>query len=1193
MSGEAQSTNSTSSNPDIKERSECAFSTALFRKLDCKDHEVDIVGILQVPILPAIYHQARDILTFEADGPLAVPAHISFEVLEANGAWSECVDSEQDIERPARQTTPEPTVETMRPLADSSLSEFFHDDTGTTAFDPFAIQQSRTVDFTPTYRLSNPAWQFASEIADQNMGLVVVGDTCDSLFDFALAAAHDETQDDIASSVTHEFGYQNILSAIYSLPSHPETLRDLPFRRYQDRLGEKGMCHHSTLRMMLGSFGGQYHQSCTAPCASIFADCPGIDLRSLGSKSVAKRSYETSGSATPFLRDVVEIEASLSDPITPARIPKYYRQRTSLISFQSLLPGEGSPERCENNTDLLTNDAMLENNLIRLLLFSAANGFAGLGDIPIASILKFLNRSGNTDTMFFRILDASPSHVAKSLAESLFRIAIEAQESSIVKRLLGTSLLQINDIVCTVGGRKLTAIERAAQLQDSKTMTVLLDKHADVEKSFGPLLEDRGALKQLIAGIKRGETFTDIINIVEALLHAGQKVDAKLLRDVIERLRHSPLAFCLLQQLLPTHDIDLIANGMFSLVTNNLDEDEACKSTESILRSCQNLHKGRCLQKFERQIGWALVQSAKRGHLRVVLTLLPYSKNLHRILSASLRGGKRDVIEAVFDKEPDLNATALSIDVEEWHDHSLYGYVERSTPLAEAIRTKVEDFVHRCEVAGALDLLHLNGHFEAALAAAATTGNLPYIRKLSQIYSRPSPRDMYAALMSSIGNCHDEISLLLITKGADFEILSRGSERRQSALFAAISRRNTRIVRAILDAGYTEIYPLYYHTAGGKYQTIFSEAIKWGDRSIILDLSALHPGYRMPSFTLRKDTAKLMDPETLKFLVELALLDGEALTAILEYMVEGGNTAMVISLIELGADPSNSSILSIAAKSQPKVLEILLDHIPRPLKRPKVHLGTQAVLIAIGLGIAGYDTLEMLLSSQVVDFRSFPRPWIRSETPLGLAIKHAVDFKGGFPLVTCLLEAGCDPNSVVSVNNGPDSPSPNLSALLAAIATKRIDLVKLLITHGAEVNTEAARRLTRTPLQLAAELGCLGIVQLLLRECADVNALPFQRGGGTALQLAAKSGNCNIAVALLDHDADLYASPSALYGRWPVEAAAEHGRLDMIEFLLKTTVYNAVQCERAMELARENGHLGCQDLIRDWMKSYEVHPSFR
>jgi len=87
---------------------------------------------------------------------------------------------------------------------------------------------------------------------------------------------------------------------------------------------------------------------------------------------------------------------------------------------------------------------------------------------------------------------------------------------------------------------------------------------------------------------------------------------------------------------------------------------------------------------------------------------------------------------------------------------------------------------------------------------------------------------------------------------------------------------------------------------------------------------------------------------------------------------------------------------------------------------------------------------------------------------------------------------------------------------------------------------------------------------------------------------AAISGNCNIAAELLNHEARLDALPSRVNGRWPLEGAAEHGRLDMIQFLWRAkglscndAGFEERHCLRAMRFARENGHIGCGDLIAE------------
>ncbi|KAK8045821.1 hypothetical protein PG996_013885 [Apiospora saccharicola] len=193
-----------------------------------------------------------------------------------------------------------------------------------------------------------------------------------------------------------------------------------------------------------------------------------------------------------------------------------------------------------------------------------------------------------------------------------------------------------------------------------------------------------------------------------------------------------------------------------------------------------------------------------------------------------------------------------------------------------------------------------------------------------------------------------------------------------------------------------------------------------------------------------------------------------------------------------------------------------------------------------------------------------------------------------------LLEAGCNPNAITSAEGyaftGHWLIDGNMTPLLRAVHLKRTDLVALLLEHNADVNMEATLGVRRTPLQEAAERGCLEMVKLLLSNGADPNAPSAFQRGGTALQLAAISGNCNIACVLLEHGADIYQPPSIL-GRWPLEGAAEHGRLAMIDYLWRVsgdTGFSDQICDRAIELAGDNGYEACQDMIRELRKGKDA-----
>jgi ankyrin repeat protein len=889
------------------------------------------------------------------------------------------------------------------------------------------------------------------------------------------------------------------------------------------------------------------------------------------------------------MRDI----ASYIDPSTRVgqRI-KYFQPSISLLAFQSLLPGEVSQEQYQYNLNSTATNAILETNFTQLLVFSMTNGLAGLRDMPIAGVFKFLKRYGSVSAVFGQILQASPRYVAKSLAENLFKVAIEAKESDIVMQLLRTPFVKANQIIFHVKGCRLTVAERSAQLRDLKTLEILLQAGADVNRTFKKDPIHGGVLKHLVSSIRRGETVPDVIHMIQTLLQAGAKVYAGMLRHVVEQLRHSHLALCLLPSLLPTHDTDLVSNGIMPLITLELDEEEACEATHQILTVCNLYHSRRCFEESESEIEWTLIESAKRGHSQVVRELLPYSRSLHRVLSASFRGGEREIIDMILARHSDFSSPAHSIEyspIERALSRSGSDYaiginheplpepnksptLDETTPLAEAIMTTADDIIQICETAGALDHIRLDGHFRAALTAAAITGNLPYVRKLLQ--HGPSPSyDYYSvistALSQSIKHGHDDITFELFQEGA---VMGAGSN---NILLAAFKARNAAIAHVMLTK-----YAVRRSTVN--LAELFEEAIRWGDRSIIMDLHHIYAEYTIKRSSSFEKPMKATSESLLNFLVDLNLVENSALTQFLAAPIKTGDSAMVSRLMDLGAEPSDSANLHLAAIHHSGILKILLEHIPRSGK-PCTNLGTYAVMQTVRLGFAGLESLEILLSSEVVDFRSFAYKFHDKDqrNPLGWAIEGAVYYNGGFPVVKRLLEAGCDPNSIVATPDYNSSTDCNMTALLAAICTRIVGVVGLLLTFGADVNTQATRGLTRTPLQLAAELGCLEIVQLLIEEGAHVNALPTQRRGGTSLQLAAISGNCNIAAELLSHGADPEAPPSFIDGRWPIEGAAEHGRLDMIEYLLKVTVYNEEKCERAMELARKNGHMGCHDLIAE------------
>ena len=100
---------------------------------------------------------------------------------------------------------------------------------------------------------------------------------------------------------------------------------------------------------------------------------------------------------------------------------------------------------------------------------------------------------------FKKYLEATPKNVSKALAEKLTRAAIENCDAPTVREYLDTELVLPNEIVCTVDGRRYTAVERSAMLRSIEVTRVLLVAGADVNKTYEKeSYRERGALELAI-----------------------------------------------------------------------------------------------------------------------------------------------------------------------------------------------------------------------------------------------------------------------------------------------------------------------------------------------------------------------------------------------------------------------------------------------------------------------------------------------------------------------------------------------------------------------------------------------------------------------------------------------------------------------------------------------------------------------
>lgn len=123
-------------------------------------------------------------------------------------------------------------------------------------------------------------------------------------------------------------------------------------------------------------------------------------------------------------------------------------------------------------------------------------------------------------------------------------------------------------------------------------------------------------------------------------------------------------------------------------------------------------------------------------------------------------------------------------------------------------------------------------------------------------------------------------------------------------------------------------------------------------------------------------------------------------------------------------------------------------------------------------------------------------------------------------------EAGGDDPATLMTLMPEDIKSPSVAVDLKVSSAYRttlqlaadcglLDIVGVLLGHGADVNTSAKPYFGRTALQAAAGSGCIPVMKELLAKGARVNGEISPVGGHTAFQLASWGGHLDAVKLLL------------------------------------------------------------------------------
>ncbi len=790
-------------------------------------------------------------------------------------------------------------------------------------------------------------------------------------------------------------------------------------------------------------------------------------------------------------------------------------------------------EDIAGSSAILPGTQVFTSPLYRLILFSVANNYAGLGALPIEDIIHFLQKETNQN--LYELIRLAPGYTSRAIGKKLFKGAIEAGDARIVELLLSENFadIDINHQIPFVEGRRCTPIERASTLQHDDVIVCLMRHGADVNgtdhkdnEPYGEYkpegFECHGALDcyvQSYATQSSSRTERDP-QILRMLLEAGGNVSAHLIWLLFKHENEEIV--CLLFSVIARKNMsEWTKEGVFLKAIDSLDDRTSMEIVNIMLEVGADLnhdvsifeplfYDGHGRNTPRRVIDMA----ARRGHFEVVTLLMSHGALLTGdTLPCAVASGNEDLVQFLLEKGANINSIG---DL-------------NTTPLAAAIRLQNVRITKMIKEHGALARLNDNVQFSAALRAASEVGDVPFIEYLIWVGVKMDARDLGHALTIATRDGRDEVAKILIDAGADANCGS--GDGGGPPLFQVLKRRNADLVHLLLDVDADSNYGLT-----DELTSAIGLAAEWGDHSVVKALifagANVDDRENKRSNTALAIAMKRQDPVLVQLLLDSGADVNNQMSRVylgsqvhgvsaLEAAAENGDVSMARYLFDQGADPNDSLALEKAFQQSPELLELILKRYDKRYPRGRRGFGSSVLLQAIMNG-NGPDVSMMLDrgldANKMVRIHGPDGQCAGLATPFGYAIgilKEQVSIAESMEL---FLLKGCNPNSIVSEIW---SPPIRLTALLVAVGTRDALKVELLLRYGADINFPTSGPIKRTPLQKAAEIGSIDIVELLIRNGAEVNAPAARRSGATALQLAAIGGYIPIACELLNLKADV------------------------------------------------------------------------
>ncbi|CAH0021606.1 unnamed protein product [Clonostachys rhizophaga] len=859
-------------------------------------------------------------------------------------------------------------------------------------------------------------------------------------------------------------------------------------------------------------------------------------------------------------------------------------------SLQSLLFDYGCGQGMSNGLSLMAYQAIPASEIFKRVIFSIANNFAVLTDIPRAIIFGMLKNFSKTRSDLMACLQSQNINFSKPLADNLFRAAVEAGDEEVVGIILDTTFGQanavdINEIVCELGGMRYSALSMAAYLHRPAMVRKLLEHGAKVggdhftcgcrNKHYHGCLDfwNRDCPLTVVFDQYRqpGDQLTymklphlacnesEAAEIVKLILDREPAMVARLLKWPIffettsDRLlellvqavppdRHAEI-FKLLSE--PEESPTSTCRGLYPFV-GRLEPQRAKHIVSTLLLLCQRI--GCQPSKLDMSFNYVTNRAILSKQFDLADYFLAITQPDQSNLAAAIRSRRTDLVDSLLEQGALMRYGTAPCCDDISHPYISFHCGKPTTPLAEAIRLQDPSLIKRLGEYGALNRIqeaHLED-FAAALFATVEVADCFFLDQL--LATNPIKIEAWnSAISEAIGLSHFEIAIALIRHDAT-RWLVVGS----GLVEAALKSGNTELVQTIVDLA----------DDSNVHKRVVMASVQQGDTNAVKALLELDGESLRDALVIAVESGN----------VELAamLLERGATPEGLDAAIEVGDVNLLNLLLRHGADPADEyAFLSAIYTGNIQVLEVLVEAFTTRYPYGKQDFVQQ--FLFRGLGDRGFVDLDLALR-----LKSHPNGWLDSSKKCVLVEVIAMCRENeaeGNEMVRRLINAG------VSLEF---QDKDGMTALLQAVKNNNLQQVEFLLQNGANINRPARWGLKRTPLQQACEMGSFEMVQFLVTKDALINAPPAKDGGGTALQLAAISGSVQIVQFLLCKGAEIHAAPALKHGRTALEGAAEHGRVSVLDILLQRGAqgYSRDDISKAKFYAEKEKQRGCEERLK-------------